>query len=130
MTAEPSEMVPLIGRVINENKDKKLMFLVSEENAGQFKDMGKVEILRPGLGQNEAATSIFTTLREMYREEFDLMIIEGVDPSKFGEARAYMLSRDANRTVKPTDIPQTAKKEEAKKPADEETILLEDEDAV
>ncbi|MCL5037331.1 MAG: L-threonylcarbamoyladenylate synthase [Chloroflexi bacterium] len=128
MRAEPSEMVPLIGRVVNENKDKRLMFLVSEENAGQFKDLGKVEILRPGLGQNEAATSIFTTLREMYREDFDLMIIEGVDSSKFGEALADRLSRVANRTVTPTDIPHPAKKEETKNPADEETILLEDEE--
>ena len=62
----------------------------------------------------------------MDKKDFDLLIIEGIKPSGYGEAIMDRINRISNRTVTPTDIP-SPKKEEQRPVMDEESMLLEDE---
>ncbi|MCD6310365.1 MAG: threonylcarbamoyl-AMP synthase [Candidatus Eremiobacteraeota bacterium] len=126
LKADQKDMLSLLLRVAEENKDKNLMFLVTGQHAAHLEKYGSVEILSLEQPAEKSTEHLFSILRDMDKKDFDLLIIEGIKPSGYGEAIMDRINRISNRTVTPTDIP-SPKKEEQRPVMDEESMLLEDE---
>lgn len=90
-------IIPKMKEIIEKNKEKKILLVLTNETAAQFE--GDIITMGSITSFEEIAKNIFGVLRTMEIKEADMILVEGILPANIGAAVMDKLRKAANEVV-------------------------------
>lgn len=91
-------IIPKIKELLEQNKDKKILLVLTNETAAQF-DHKNIIKMGSITSFEEIAQNLFSVLRTIEIKEADLIIIEGILPANIGAVVMDKLRKAANEII-------------------------------